>query len=602
MTAFLLPMTRVTTQIRCLLAVLAVSVFATATRGDVIPYSGAEVARNIAVFRIEDEGVRLELEIYPEDLAEFERAFQSSLASASPTTPAKFHQPSGEGLESIRIARADGKPLPYDLLTVKRRQRVDRASPFAGMTDPLTGRPIPGPPENPDVLYLEVFYSFEGARPETLILSPPYAEDGAPVASIGFMVFDRAVPVSLFSFLKTDMQLTIDWADPWFSAFTNPNLNRSAQDGTSSFLYVAPRELRHEILIRVRDLAPWIGQELTTGSQLDSAFQSQILTAALKAFKTRNSLSISGNVVPPALARGAFLTLGERGFQVVDGHPTLIADTTFVGVILTYTISEMPTRASINWDMFDDTIQNVPITLTDIAGPFFAWASPDEPVVTWTNHLKRYNNPEVTPVQAAGILVIPSWTVLAVVLFVGAGVLAFRSSKTLIWIGVVALSTISLIAGIAFSGKHAIPVLNPISGQSDAQIVTNALSRLLTNTYVAALEVSSEDRKLALAPIVMGASLSNVATELETSLTIRVPGGGRAQIVDVTDVVIVEGDITRRGQFEGVVQWSVDAQAAHWGHDHRRRVDYRARVEFQPDRGNWALSAITVLEARSPDV
>ncbi len=143
---------------------------------------------------------------------------------------------------------------------------------------------------------------------------------------------------------------------------------------------------------------------------------------------------------------------------------------------------------------------------------------------------------------------------------------------------------------------------NPISGQSETQIVTNALSRLLTNSYVAALEVSSEERKLALAPIVLGASLSDVAAELETSLTIRVPGGGRAQIVDVTNVVIVDGDITRRGKFEGVVQWRVDAQAGHWGHDHRRRVDYRARVEFQPDRGNWALSAITVLEARSPDV
>ncbi|WP_170326606.1 hypothetical protein [Ruegeria arenilitoris] len=594
-------MTRVSTQIRCLLVVLAVSVFATATRGDVIPYSGAEVARNIAVFRIEDEGVRLELEIYPEDLAEFERAFQSRLASASLTTPAKFHQSSGEGLDSFRIVRADGKPLPFDLLTVERRQRIDRASPFAGMTDPLTGRPIPGPPENPDVVYLEVFYSFEGARPETLILSPPYAEDGAPAASIGFMVFDRSVPVSRFSFLKTDMQLTIDWTDPWFSAFTNPNLNRSAQDGTSSFLYVAPRELRHEILIRVRDLAPWIDQELTTGTKLDPAHQSQILAAALDELKDRNPMSISGEAIVPAAARGTFLTLGERGFQVVEGAPTLVTDTTFVGVILTYPISELPATASINWDMFDNAIQTVPVTLTDIAGPFFAWASPDEPVVTWTNHLKRYDDPKVAPVQAAGIFVMPVWAVLVVVLSAAAGVIALLSSRKLA-IGIAALSMMSLFAGIAFSGKHTTPVLIPISGQSDTQIATGALSRLLTNTYVAALEVFPEERKKALEPIVFDASLTDVAAELETSLTIRVPGGGRAQITDVSDVVIVQGEMTGKGRFEGVVQWRVDARAGHWGHDHRRRVDYRARVEFRPDRGNWLLSAITVLEARSPDV
>ncbi|WP_170430278.1 hypothetical protein [Ruegeria arenilitoris] len=567
-----------------------------------IPYSGAEVARNIAVFRIEDEGVRLELEIYPEDLAEFDRAFQVRLASASLTTPAKFHQSSGEGLESVRIARADGKPLPFDLVTLERRQRIDRASPFSGMTDPLTGKPIPSPPENPDVIFLEVFYSFEGARPDTLILSSPYAEDGSPAASIGFMVFDRSVPVSRFSFLNTDTQLTIDWTDPWFSAFTNPNLNRSAKDGTSSFLYVAPRELRHEILIRVRDLAPWIGQEITTGSRLDPALQSRILTAALKEFKDRNPLSISGEAIVPAATRGTFLTLGERGFQVVEGAPTLMADTTFVGVILTYPISELPATASINWDMFDDAIRKVPMTLTDIAGPFFAWASPGEPVVTWTNHLKRYDDPEVAPVQAAGMFVIPVWAVLAVVLLAGAGGVAFLSSRKLIGVGVVALSTMSLFAGIAFSGKNAIPVLIPISGQSYTQIATGALSRLLTNTYVAALEVFPEERKKALEPIVFDASLTDVAAELETSLTIRVPGGGRAQITDVSDVAIVQGEMTGRGRFEGVVQWRVDARAGHWGHDHRRLVEYRARVEFRPDRGNWLLSAITVLEARSPDV
>ncbi len=595
-------MARLLIHIRYLLAALAVSILATAVKGDVIPYSGAEVAKNIAVFQIEDEGIRLELEIYPEDLEVFEHAFQLKLVTAPLATRAKFHQSPGENSESLVVVRADGKPLPFDVMRVERRQRIDRASPFVGKIDPLTGRPIPGPPENPEVVYLEAFYSFEGARPETLIIHPPYSDDGSPAASVGFMVFDRAVPVTRFSFLKTDMQLTIDWADPWFTAFTNPNLNRSAQNGTTSFLYVAPREVRHEILIRVRDLAPWIGQEITTGIQLEPAHQSQILTAALKAFKTRNSLSISGNVVPPALARGAFLTLGERGFQVVDGHPTLIADTTFVGVILTYPFSELPVTASITWDMFDDTIQKVPMTLTDIAGPFFAWASPDEPVVTWTNHLKRYDNPDVAPVQAAGLFVVPLWTVLAVVVSAGAGVVAFRSSRKLIRIGCVALSAMSLFTSIAFSGKHAIPVLSPISGQSDTQIATGAISRLLTNTYVAALEVFPEERKLALAPIVIDTSLADVAAELETSLTIRVPGGGRAQIVDVTDVVIVQGEMTRSGQFEGVVEWSVDARAGHWGHDHRRLVEYRARVEFQPDRGNWALSAITVLEARSPDV
>ncbi|MCG7521787.1 hypothetical protein [Ruegeria sp. Ofav3-42] len=500
------------------------------------------------------------------------------------------------------IKRADGRPLPFQLLHAERRQRTDRASPLAGMPDPITGGRIPAPPEDPDVIYINAFYSFEGARPERLIFHPPQDEDGLPAVSIGFMVIDRSVPVTRFSFLKTDTRLAINWTDPWFTAFSNPNLNRSARSGTTSFLYVEPRELRHEVLIRVRELAPWIGQNLTTGARLEPAHQSQILTAALENFAHRNPVSIAGMPSKPALVRGSFLTLGERGFEIVEDAPMLIADTTFVGVILTYPISELPVSASITWDMFDDTIQEVPVTLTDIAGPFLDWGSSEDPKITWTNHLKQYVDPKVTPVEASGIVFVPLLALLAFVLSITAGFVAFRVSEKPLSLVFVVLSTGFLITGLSYSGEKTVPFLSPVSDISKTQIATDAFTRLLANTYVAALEVFPEERKEALEPIVFDAAKADITAELETSLTIQVPGGGRAQIVEITDVVIVQGEMDRRGEFEGVAQWRVEARAGHWGHDHRRRVDYRARVAFRPDKGNWALSAITVLEARSPDV
>ncbi|CUK14582.1 hypothetical protein RUE5091_03770 [Ruegeria denitrificans] len=589
-------------QIRCLLTLFAALVIGSSAIGDVIPYSGAEVARNIAVFRVENDGVRLELEVYPEDFEAFASFLPNEVLQDLHATVATHQAAFGSESESILVSRTDRSPLSFKFVTAENRERIDRASPLTGRTDPITGRIIPAPPEDPQVIYIEAFFGFDGARPETLIFRPPTPKEDKPATSIGFMVFDRAVPVTKFSYFDSDARLEIDWSDPWFTAFTNVNLNRSAQSGTTSFLYVAPREVRHEILIRLRELAPWIDMDLGTGSKLNPSQQETILDAALNAFKNRNPVIIAGEPVQPTSVRGAFLTLGETGVQVVKSSATLLTDTAFAGLILSYPISTLPAEATVTWDMFDQSIQHVPVTLTDVAGPFLDWATPEDPEVSWINHLKRYVDPEVTQVQATGVFFLPIWTVLAVAVALGAGVGALLSPLKSRRIGFVLLAAGSLVAGVAFRHEMQIPFQNPIAGPSREKMASETFSLLLANSYVAALEVSPEARRKALEPIVRNTALTDVAAELETNLAIRVPGGSRAQIAEVTDVAIVEGDIKITGAFEGVAKWIVDARAGHWGHDHRRRVEYRARVEFRPERGVWKLTGITVMEARAPDV
>ena len=585
-----------------MLALVTALVLPIGAQGDVTPYSGAEVADNIAVLRIEDEGIHLDLEIYPRDLT----AFAATLSSGEWLEPQPemitYDGASDKGLEDFLIVRGDGTPLPLQFLTAERRKRIDRASPLAGMTDPITGSKIPAPLDDPEVIYVRAFYDFEGLKPEKLIVRPPLAKDEDTAVSIGFMVFDRAVPVTRFSFLNKDSRFTINWSDPWFTAFANANLNRSTQSGTTSYLYVAPRELRHEVLIRSRDLAPWIDQTLSTGFKLDPEFQSQILADALTEFATKNPVAIEGEQVMPSNVRGSFLTLGENGFQVVDSPSTLNADTTFIGVKLSYPISALPAEASVTWDMFDDTIREVPVTLTDVAGPFLDWATPENAKVTWENHLKRYVEPRVSPVKAQGIVVVPLWTLLAVGFSAMVGLSAIQTSQKRLRIGLAILSIGCLLIGLVFWNSRSVSIISPTSDLPTDQVAEGAFSQLIANVYVAALEVSPEKRSEALAPIVLNVDLIEVSTELEASLAIRVPGGGLAQIAEVTDVAIVDGGLNRYGAFEGLVQWQVDARAGHWGHDHRRRVEYRARVEFRPERGSWKLGAITVLEARAPDV
>lgn len=593
-------MIHLASQFRRIWVVLATAVFTSAVHADVQPFSGAEVAANIAIIRVEYSGVRVELEIYPADLQIFADTIPEEILAdlLLPSDAGRKVILTGRG--GLSIERTNGTALAPQFVNAERRERIDRASPLAGQTDPMTGRVVPFPPEDPEVIYLELFYTFEGTRPEAIVIHPPYADE-YPAASIGFMVYDRSVPVSRFSFLSRDAQLRIGWSDPWFSAFTNSNLNRSARKGTTSHIYVVPREIRHEILIRARELGPWIGHTLATDAMLAAEQQSLILNAAFNKFKEHNPMSIEGVPVEPVSVRGAFLTVGERGFQVVEGTPTLEANSAFVGVILSYPISVLPAEASITWDMFDDVIQEVPVVLTDDAGPFLDWASPDDPEVTWTNHLKRYVNPQVSPVPTEGILFVPIWTVVALVIATSGFVAVFLISNKRLRTGLSIVAVVCLAAGFALTGARSFPVITPFAGQSENQLAEAALSGLLANVYVAALEVSPEARSAALDPIASEAALTELAAELETNLAIRVPGGGLARVGEITEVVVDDGGMSQNGTFQGIAQWTVDARAGHWGHDHRRRVRYRARVEFRPENGHWTFAALTVLEARSPD-
>ena len=46
----------------------------------------------------------------------------------------------------------------------------------------------------------------------------------------------------------------MDWEDPWYSRFENKALKRWQQSGMMTFLYIEPFEVRHETLVRVKDM------------------------------------------------------------------------------------------------------------------------------------------------------------------------------------------------------------------------------------------------------------------------------------------------------------------------------------------------------------
>jgi hypothetical protein len=126
-------------------------------KADWVNLTGAQSAPNIAEIHIEDDHVRLVLEIYIDNVATFVSLlpdeFFSDRAIEVPPFEERIHRFSSEDFQFIA---QDGKKLQAGLKLIEPRLRKDRPNPFAGMINPYTGQPIPGPPQDKRVLYAEL--------------------------------------------------------------------------------------------------------------------------------------------------------------------------------------------------------------------------------------------------------------------------------------------------------------------------------------------------------------------------------------------------------------------------------------------------------------
>ncbi len=60
-----------------------------------------------------------------------------------------------------------------------------RQSPYAGMINPITRRPVPEVPADKRVVYAELIYPFKG-KPPRLTIIPPLDEKGRTIVTIGY--------------------------------------------------------------------------------------------------------------------------------------------------------------------------------------------------------------------------------------------------------------------------------------------------------------------------------------------------------------------------------------------------------------------------------
>ena len=181
---------------------------------DWINLSGAQNAPNIAEIHINDDHVRIELEIFVNDLVTFDRLIPGEFFAGTKIKRAPLEERMQQfSNEDLQVLADNGQKLQAALRLIEPRFRRERPMPVPWKISPYTGQPIPGPPEDKRVLYAELVYPFM-QKPKSLTIIPPLDEEGKiSKVPIGFMTYHKGTPLHDFRYLSEPSTVTLDWTD-----------------------------------------------------------------------------------------------------------------------------------------------------------------------------------------------------------------------------------------------------------------------------------------------------------------------------------------------------------------------------------------------------
>lgn len=576
-------------------------------KADWINLTGAETAPNIAEIYILDDHVKLVLEIFVRDLETFEELIPDDwlkdINAERPGLAERIHIFSSQ---KFQFVTETGEKLTAKINLVEPRLRKDRQSPFAGMINPITRQPVPEAPADKRVLYVELLFPFS-EKPKTLTIIPPLDDEGRALVSIGFIAFHKSVPVIDFRYLGAAAELALNWEDPWYSKFDNPNLKRHHKDALMSFLYIEPYEVRHEILIRVRDVEEWIKFDFQDQEFIEIEELEPVKEKIGKFLLSKNKVKIDGIEFEPILDRINFVKVGVTGIQLMEKPERLETSSAIVGVIITYITKGMPQQVSVDWELFTDQVQSVPATSIDPAGPLLSQVTPEDNVHTWNNFLKTYTLPTVESVVVDPkdlYFKLPVGTLLCVLaLFLIFSTIKTRhQAKRNIYPQIGVAIVIVIVAVVLYIFPVAIvSITRPsITVASLSEEEAHALAKTLLKNIYRAFDFRDEEHvydKLALT--VSGDLLTEVYLQNRKSLAIQKAGGAQAKIKEV-DVLGVKVDPLENSKLGYVftTKWTASGSVGHWGHVHIRKNLYEAILKVEAKDEVWKITGLELLDEK----
>ena len=569
---------------RPLVLVLALASFA---RADAVVVTRAMTASTIAEVFVEEDLVRVELEIGVSDLDAFVDLLPNEIREKMGLEPEPLEERLPRFFTEVWVLRADeGEPLPGFVTAMAGRPRLIR--------DEITGDPLPNQPEDAEVvIYAELAFPL-GERPKRLSVKPPTRPDADATATIGLCLYHQGVAVNDFRYLSREEPLSLDWEDPWYSQFENKNFWRQFKAPIQAFLYVEPFEVRKEVVVRPVDLERWIDLGLE-GKETIAAEEWGALKQEVADFLIgRCPVVIDGKTIAPVLDRIHFIERTLRTSQVIERPRDLRTVSAMLGVIFSYPTTGLPQEVTMDWELFAPRIQRIPSSAADEAGGLPSYLTPDDHVLRWQNFLlnpTRAKLVELDSPPASGGLTLPLASLLCLV---GAAVAVVTIRKK--QVGRIAGAAF-FIAAIALWPFAHVQAANPFAGAATLteEEVGSVCGDLLRNVYRAFDFREESDIYDVLARSTSGELLTDVYLETRRALELENQGGARARVQDVDVVATSSMPVGDGPGFKSRTTWNVAGSVGHWGHMHQRRNQYQAELTIEPVDGSWRITGLELL-------
>ena len=548
---------------------------------DAIMRSNAMFADTIAEFYVEDDHVRLELEIGFDDVGSFRNLLPDALYQRLEYGDRTLQERLPKFVEDDMPIVVDGERLAGRVTSIGPATRPLR--------DNITGEELPTPEEEATVvIHATVIFPFD-ERPDSLTLVAPL-ETG--LANIGFVLYHKGVAVNDYRYLTSGVTVNLDWDDAWYSSFPGRGMRRQYYSPMTGFIYVEPYEVRKEIIVRPSDIQNYVDLGLEGATTIPADRHDDIKQKVVEFLDGHFPVKIDGEAVKGTIDRVNFLRRTLRSSVVVDNQDLNLLSAT-IGIIYVFPTDGLPQTVEMEWDIFSDKTPMIPAATVDQAGPLPVVLEAGFSTLRWENFLKfpelpTLTNIELPPTAMQRIAGWGRWLALVIGGLLLSRVFHILSSTR-------AISRPLTIAGMSMLAMAALFFHQHRQVEMSDERVAQLVGDLLHNVYRAFDYRGEEVIYDVLERSVSGELLTDIYLETQKSLELANQGGARVKVktteVDSAKMVARDGN-----QLTITSNWKVSGSVGHWGHIHQRSNGYRANLEISEVDGVWKLTGLEILD------
>jgi len=567
--------------IRHIAIISAMLLHASSASADAIMRNQSMFADTIAEYFIEDDHVRLELEIGSNDVA----AFRNLLPDALYQRLGYENTPLTE-----RLPKFVSEDMPVLVGGSKLPGQVTKIGPATRpLRDSITGEDLPTPEDDATVVIrATIIYPFD-ERPASLTIVAP-RETGA--ANIGFVLYHKGVAVNDYRYLVSGQTVSLDWEDAWYSAFPDRGMRRQYYSPMTGFIYVEPYEVRKEIIVRPADMQRYVDLGLDGEAIIPAERHDEIKAKVVEFLSGHFPVKIDGEPVEGTIDRVNFLKRTLQSSVVVDNQDLELLPAT-IGVIYVFPTQGLPQYVEMEWDLFNEKTPTVPAATVDQAGPLPVVLEPGFSTLRWENFLKFPELPtlaeiEEPPTALQRVADLGRWLMLALSIVLLAGLIRSALATRALSRPLLSLSLSALAITVLFFHQHRQVAMND-------ERLTQLVGDLLHNVYRAFDYRGEEVIYDVLEKSVSGELLTDIYLETQKGLELANQGGARVKVktTEVSNAELVSRD---GNQLTIASDWNVSGSVGHWGHVHQRTNGYRAYLQISEIDGVWKLTGLEILE------